>query len=59
MSSGVEEYWIVDTDLKQITVYHFENTNISQNQTYSTKENVQSFVFNDLTLAVQDIFVKS
>ncbi|MCM3568333.1 Uma2 family endonuclease [Neobacillus mesonae] len=34
MSSGVNEYWIVNPDNKEVTVYLFEDNNISNNTTY-------------------------
>ncbi|MFS0779585.1 type II toxin-antitoxin system Phd/YefM family antitoxin [Neobacillus sp. 3P2-tot-E-2] len=45
MSCGVSEYWIVNPDNKEVTVYLFEDLNICDSATYKNNAVVQSFVF--------------
>lgn len=56
MSSGVNEYWIVNPDNKEVTVYLFEDKNISNNATYKNTESVQSFIFEGLSAEIRKIF---
>jgi prevent-host-death family protein len=55
-ASGVNEYWVVDPDDKEITVYLFENKDINRKKTYKINEKVRSSIFEDLCFAVEDIF---
>ena len=57
MNSGVQEYWIIDTDLKQVSVYHFQDASIYENQTFFKNDDIRSFIFKDLLINTQDIFV--
>ncbi|MBP2240566.1 prevent-host-death family protein [Cytobacillus eiseniae] len=56
MSCGVKEYWIVNPDNKEVTVYLFEDKNISNNATYKNNEAVQSFIFEGLSAEIRRIF---
>lgn len=56
MSCGVNEYWIVNPDNKEVTVYLFEDNNISNNTTYKNNEAAQSFIFNGLSAEISMIF---
>lgn len=56
MSCGVNEYWIVNPDNKEVTVYLFEDNNISNNTTYKNNEAAQSFIFNGLSAEISRIF---
>ena len=50
MRSGVLEYWIVDTDNRQVTVYSFEKNKLKSNKTFSKEEPVESFAFEGLAV---------
>lgn len=56
MSCGVQEYWIVNPDNKEVTVYLFEEQNISTYSTYKNNEAAQSFIFDGLNAEIQRIF---
>ncbi|MED3563695.1 type II toxin-antitoxin system Phd/YefM family antitoxin [Bacillus xiapuensis] len=56
MSCGVNEYWIVNPDNKEITIYLFEDNNISDNATFKNNEAAQSFIFDGLSAEIQRIF---
>jgi prevent-host-death family protein len=56
MSCGVSEYWIVNPDNKEVTVYLFEDSNISKSATYKNNEVAQSFLFEGLGAEISRIF---
>ncbi|MEH7385931.1 Uma2 family endonuclease [Bacillus sp. JJ1521] len=56
MSTGVREYWIVNPDNKEVTVYHFEDQNISNSATYKNNEAAQSFIYKGLSAEISRIF---
>ncbi|ETI68766.1 type II toxin-antitoxin system Phd/YefM family antitoxin [Neobacillus vireti] len=56
MSCGVGEYWIVNPDNKEVTVYFFENQNFSKNATYKNNEAAQSYLFEGLSAEIGRIF---
>ncbi|MFD2446630.1 type II toxin-antitoxin system prevent-host-death family antitoxin [Bacillus sp. CGMCC 1.16607] len=56
MSCGVQEYWIVNPLNKEVTVYLFEDKNISNNITYKNNEAVQSYIFEGLSAEIRSIF---
>jgi Uma2 family endonuclease len=56
MSCGVSEYWIVNPDNKEVTVYLFEDLNISNSATYKNSEAAQSFIFEGLIAEIRKIF---
>lgn len=56
MSCGVNEYWVVNPDNKEVTVYQFEEHTISQIATYKNNEAVQSFTFDGLSAPIKKIF---
>jgi prevent-host-death family protein len=56
MSCGVSEYWIVNPDNKEVTVYLFEDSNISKSATYKNNEVTQSFLFEGLGAEISRIF---
>jgi Uma2 family endonuclease len=58
MRSGIAEYWIVDTDNKQVIVYVFENRKLTHNKVYSKPNQVVSTVFEGLIVATDDVFVE-
>jgi Uma2 family endonuclease len=55
-ASGVNEYWVVDPDDKEITIYLFEDKDIRSKKTYKDNEVTRSNIFNDLCFEVKDIF---
>jgi prevent-host-death family protein len=59
MSTGVNEYWIVNPLNKEITIYLFEQNNIAKNETFKLKKNETAFsyVFNGLKIKLKDIFI--
>jgi len=58
MSTGVNEYWIVNPLNKEITIYLFEQNNIAKNETFKLKKNevAVSYVFDGLKIKLKDIF---
>ena len=56
MSCGVREYWIVNPINREVTVYHFEDKNISGNITYKKPEIAQSYIFEGLSVELGRIF---
>jgi Uma2 family endonuclease len=56
MSCGVSEYWIVNPDNQEVTVYLFEDYNISNSATYKNSEAAQSFIFTGLSAEIRRIF---
>lgn len=56
---GVKEYWIVDPIHDSILVYSFNDHDIVDSQFYKKKDNhsVQSALFENLEIALQDIFI--
>ena len=56
MSCGVNEYWIVNPDNKEVTVYLFEDKNIENMITFKNDDVVKSFVFTGLGIDVKQIF---
>jgi len=50
------EYWIVNPDNKEVTVYLFAEQNIQEFTTFKQNEIVQSYLFEKLQIAVQRIF---
>jgi Uma2 family endonuclease len=55
MSCGVREYWIVNPLNREVTVYLFEDKNISDSITYRKSETVQSFIFPGLSVELDRI----
>jgi prevent-host-death family protein len=56
MSCGVSEYWIVNPDNKEVTIYLFEDFNISDSTTYKNNDAAQSFIFKELSAEIKRIF---
>ncbi|RPF55249.1 type II toxin-antitoxin system prevent-host-death family antitoxin [Aquisalibacillus elongatus] len=56
MSCGVEEYWVVNPDNKEVTVYHFEGQDIEAFKTYKNDENACSYIFNRLKADLSYVF---
>lgn len=56
MFCSVKEYWIVDPINKEVSVYLFEDKNISRNTTYRKAESAQSQIFPGLSAELGRIF---
>jgi Uma2 family endonuclease len=56
-SNGVEEYWIVDTDRRTITVFHLTVGRYGSPLTFGSGEQLTSVALPQLTFAVSEIFI--
>jgi prevent-host-death family protein len=56
MSTGVKEYWIINPLNREVSVYRFEENNISKNTTYKNLENAVSYYFAGLEVSLEKIF---
>lgn len=56
MSTGVQEYWIVNPINKEVTVFLFENRDVAVSATYKNDEEVSSFIFDGLSVPLKSIF---
>lgn len=56
MRTGVKEYWMVDPDKREVTVYNFEKHDIADHNTYIGDMVVKSKVFTGLEIRLLDIF---
>ncbi len=56
METGVKEFWLVDTEKKQIMLYSFENCQLEQLTTFD-EGFIKSAFFEGLSLNLSDIFV--
>ena len=57
MSTGVQEYWIVNPFSKEVTVFLFENYDVKKNTTYKNSEILYSNIFNGLEVSLRSIFI--
>lgn len=55
-ASGVSEYWVVDPDDKEITIYLFKDKDIDSKKTFKANEEVRSNMFPGLFFPAGDIF---
>ena len=56
MKSGVKEYWLVDPDKKEVTVYTFNKYEIEDRNTYIGDMIAKSIIFSGLEVKLADIF---
>jgi prevent-host-death family protein len=56
MSTGVKEYWIINPLNKELSIYLFEENNISKNVTYKNIEIAISYSFTGLEMSLAQIF---
>ena len=56
MSTGVKEYWIVNPFNREVTIYFFENSDLSQSATYRYGETAASYAFPGLQASLEQIF---
>ena len=52
MNCGVSEYWVVDPESAEVHVYLFNNGDICKNKTYTFRDDIKSFYFENLTLSL-------
>lgn len=56
MTSGVKEYWIVDTDNKWITVYNFIDLKVDRMDIFKTGDVLHSQEFEGFSVDVKELF---
>jgi prevent-host-death family protein len=56
MLTGVKEYWLVDTDKKQIYAYSFDELNIKDYNVFINGGTVKSDAFPGLEVSLKDVF---
>lgn len=56
MSTGVKEYWIINPLNQEVSVYLFEDNEISQNATFKKDESAVSYYFTGLEVSLARIF---
>lgn len=56
--SGIEEYWIVDAESKQIIIYEFSDKEIQKFNIYHENEIIKSNRFSGLEIDISQIFTK-
>ena len=54
--SGIREYWVVDPEVQILSVYFFEGENIKEYQTVSKTGMVHSFLFEGLSVSLEEVF---
>jgi prevent-host-death family protein len=55
MASGVKEYWIVNPFEKEISVYLFSDSNITESKTFKGDNLASSFIFKGFNISLKDI----
>ena len=56
MSCGVREYWIVNPINREVTIYSFNDKDITASTTYRKNEMAKSYCFEGLTAELERIF---
>jgi Uma2 family endonuclease len=56
MSTGVKEYWLVNTEDREIYLYVFESKNIKRMISFRGADRVESVHFNGLGVDLQRVF---
>ncbi len=56
MTTGIEEYWIIDPENEQVSIYQFANKQVKEINIYEKSELITSVVFAGLTIAIADVF---
>lgn len=56
MKTGIKEYWMVDPDKKEVSVYYFDKYDIEDHTTYIGDMIAKSKVFSGLEVKLTDIF---
>ena len=52
MTCGIHEYWIVDPLNQEIHIYLFEDKKLVKNKTYTFKDRIKSFYFDDFSFSL-------
>jgi len=55
MNSGVQEYWIIDTDTRMVMVYNFESYLMKGTRVFMAGETIVSSIYDSLTIDINDI----
>ncbi|NLV37120.1 MAG: type II toxin-antitoxin system prevent-host-death family antitoxin [Clostridiaceae bacterium] len=55
MSTGIHEYWIVNPLSSEVTVFLFENNDLTKSLTYKKGERIASFIFEGLEVNLDSI----
>lgn len=56
MATGIKEYWIVNTDSKEVYVYTFNDGDIKSMHAYKGNDKLESPTFKGLGIALEQIF---
>jgi Uma2 family endonuclease len=56
MMSGVREYWLVDPENRQITLYRFEDLQIAEYATVRVGETAKSWQFEGLRVVLDELW---
>lgn len=56
MQTGVKEYWMVDTEKKEVYIYSFENENIKGYDVYLDERTILSKAFEGLEIPLKEVF---
>lgn len=56
MESGVQEYWVVNTQSREIYIYTFMNNKLADILTFKDEEHVQSVFFPGLKVSLNQVF---
>lgn len=56
MNSGIKEYWIVDTNKKEVYLHSFKDRDMNNYNVYVKDMTVESDIFKGLKVALNDIF---
>jgi len=56
MTTGIKEYWIINPFNREVSIYLFEENNISKNVTYKHHETAVSYHFVDLEVSLEMLF---
>lgn len=56
LSTEVCEYWIVNPFSREITVFNFENGDVTDSRSFHSGDNAASFMFDGLTVPVDSLF---
>lgn len=56
MQTGIQEYWIVNYLNREVTVYRFNNHDITDMKVYVRNDAVKSFIFDGLVADMKEIF---
>ena len=54
--NGVEEYWIVDTKRREVTVYNLSGKRFGRGKVYTLRDTIRSRVLAGFTLLVKEVF---